>query len=414
MASSLITFLRWFLTVPALLVLVVQPYPAYASSRGALTQVLPHGSAPTEGLCKTSVHRHGYKCQEFKVRTSDRYILGMQRIQAPNTKFKCNGTRIPVILQHGVLMDGQGWFVNTPSQSLPLVLADNGFDVWIANSRGTRYSSQHDIFNPTDPEFWDWSWDELASEDLPAFVNFVSTQTKQKPHYIGHSQGTIMALAAFSEGKVYDKLRSAVLLSPVAYLHHITTVFGQVLAKSFLADIGSLIGLAEFDLQGFQLKQYFQTICSNNHFNCYDAVTLVTGNNCCLNSTTMPEWLNNQPAPSSMKNMVHLSQTVRGGVFAKYDYGSPNANKAKYGQEIAPCYNLANITKSFPLFISHGALDALSDPVDVDLLMDQLKSHDGDKLTFQFVKNYAHLDFILGMTANEVVWKPVMAFLKRY
>ena len=35
--------------------------------------------------------------------------------------------------------------------------------------------------------YWNWSWDDLVVNDLPAMVDFVNTQTGQKPHYIGHS-----------------------------------------------------------------------------------------------------------------------------------------------------------------------------------------------------------------------------------
>lgn len=45
--------------------------------------------------------------------------------------------------------DGMTWFFNPPEQSLPLILADKGFDVWIANTRGTRFSRKHRTLYPT-------------------------------------------------------------------------------------------------------------------------------------------------------------------------------------------------------------------------------------------------------------------------
>lgn len=35
------------------------------------------------------------------------------------------------------------WLVSPPDQSLALLLADNGFDVWITSTRGTKYSRGH-------------------------------------------------------------------------------------------------------------------------------------------------------------------------------------------------------------------------------------------------------------------------------
>jgi lysosomal acid lipase/cholesteryl ester hydrolase len=63
-------------------------------------------------------------------------------------------------------------------------------------------------------------------------------------------QGTLIALASFSEGKLGNQLKSAALLSPIAYLSHMTTALGVVAAKSFAGEITTLFGLAEFFPKG--------------------------------------------------------------------------------------------------------------------------------------------------------------------
>jgi hypothetical protein len=41
------------------------------------------------------------------------------------------------------------WLLNSPEESLAFILADSGFDVWISNTRGTRFSRGHVSLNPT-------------------------------------------------------------------------------------------------------------------------------------------------------------------------------------------------------------------------------------------------------------------------
>ena len=51
------------------------------------------------------------------------------------------------------------------------------------------------------------------------------------------SQGTLIALASFSEGRLVDNLKSAALLSPVAYLTHMTTPLGILAARAFVGEV---------------------------------------------------------------------------------------------------------------------------------------------------------------------------------
>lgn len=144
------------------------------------------GANETKGLCATVVNGTGYDCTEYMVETEDGFLLGLQRISHGRAIGKKR--RLPVLLQHGLLQGGDNWVLNLPSQSLGFILADEGFDVWIANGRGTRWSHGHKTYAKHDKEYWDWTWDELAEFDLPAMLKFVMTTTGSKVFYVGHSQ----------------------------------------------------------------------------------------------------------------------------------------------------------------------------------------------------------------------------------
>ena len=103
---------------------------------------------------------------------------------------------------------------------------------------------------------------------------------------------------------------------------------------------------------------------------------------------------------------------VRRGIIAKYDYGDASDNMKHYGQATPPVYDVSAIPDDFPLFLSSGGRDSLSDVQDVQRLEQALQSHDSDKLTVQYLADYAHADFILAGNAKERVYRPLMAFFR--
>ncbi|KAH9792024.1 triacylglycerol lipase 2 [Citrus sinensis] len=347
-----------FLIFCVLVLLVFESRSAYGSSRGWLGRAGDATAAQEIGICASSVIIHGYKCQEIDVTTKDGYILNLQRIPEGRAAGGGQIKRPPVLIQHGVLVDGLTWLLNPPEQNLPLILADHGFD-----------------------EFWNWSWDELVAYDLPAVFDHVYEQTGQKIHYVGHSLGTLIALASFSEGLQVDKLKSAALLSPIAYLSYMRTALGVIAAKSFVGEITTLLGLAEFNPKGKPVADFLKSLCTNPVVNCYDLLTSLTA--------------------------------VRDGVIAKFNYGRPDYNLMHYGEFRPPIYNISNIPHDLPLFVSYGGNDALADVRDVENLLDSFKFHDGDKLGVQFIKSYGHADFIMGINAKDIVYNQVVAFFKR-
>lgn len=52
------------------------------------------------------------------------------------------------------------------TNSLPFLLANNGYDVWVNNTRGNRYSRNHVFLDPdNDKVFWDYSFEDMAKYD---------------------------------------------------------------------------------------------------------------------------------------------------------------------------------------------------------------------------------------------------------
>ena len=90
---------------------------------------------------KQIAEENGYKFEEHEVTTSDGYILTLHRIRL------IEGGK-PVLLQHGIEDSSTTWVMNSPDKAPAFLLAKNGFDVWLSNSRGNKFSKKHLSLNP--------------------------------------------------------------------------------------------------------------------------------------------------------------------------------------------------------------------------------------------------------------------------
>lgn len=115
---------------------------------------------------------------------------------------------------------------------LGYLLADLGYDVWMGNARGNRYSRNH-VSNDPDGwrgnrrRFWSFSWHEIGEIDLPTMIDYVSTVTGyRRMHYIGHSQGTTAFFVMCSQRPEYnDRIISMNALAPVAFMSNLKSPF---------------------------------------------------------------------------------------------------------------------------------------------------------------------------------------------
>jgi len=83
-------------------------------------------------------------------------------------------------------------------------MADTGdYDIWMMNSRGNHKSRDHLWLDPdTDPEFWNFSFQEIGEYDLPGCLDFLFSNRKEskfKVIILGHSQGTTIATYTLAE-----------------------------------------------------------------------------------------------------------------------------------------------------------------------------------------------------------------------
>jgi len=137
---------------------------------------------------------YDYPFERHYYETSDGYINCLHRISGPRgTSAEANAqakVKKPVMLyQHGLLDSSAGICCNGTELSTAYFFADSGFDVWMNNSRGNKFSRAHVYLDPDhDKKYWDFSFQHMAAHDLPAAITTVLGKTGVKSlSYIGHS-----------------------------------------------------------------------------------------------------------------------------------------------------------------------------------------------------------------------------------
>lgn len=137
-------------------------------------------------------------------------------------------------------------------------MSDEDFDVWLMNTRGNTYSTNHTMYGSFDSrsrknreKYWSFSNDEIGYYDLPACIDYILHKTEQsKVHYIGHSLGSTVFFIMASDRPEYNaKIEMMHALAPPVFLQN--TIFPIRMVASSV----SLIHVR------FQLKY---TVCNYN------------------------------------------------------------------------------------------------------------------------------------------------------
>lgn len=188
------------------------------------------------------IEAEGYKIERHEVITDDNYVLGLYRIPSkkPNAK--------TVFLMHALFVTSLDYFVFGPKYSLGkfwkyeiiinsniltlgYILANENYDIWFGNARGTQFSRKHILLDPDNStEFWDFSFHEIGKYDLPAMIDYALTATNQsKLHYIGYSQGCTTFFLMLSLRPEYNaKIESMHAMSPALFIQDIRATFPKV------------------------------------------------------------------------------------------------------------------------------------------------------------------------------------------
>ena len=164
-----------------------------------------------------------YEIETHLIETVDGYILTIFHIPPKNISEKAP----PVLFQHGLLDSSDGWICNGKEKSLPLILSNKNYDIWISNSRGNKYCKKHIKYTDKDFEFWQFSLHDMGLYDLPCILEYIMERNKsgERIIYFGHSQGTAMLFSALTSHCDYFRqyIKLFVALAPIARITHMSS-----------------------------------------------------------------------------------------------------------------------------------------------------------------------------------------------
>ena len=355
---------------------------------------------------KDYIKSMGYKLEEHEVITEDGYKLTLWHI-IQNKSIDKNKV---VYFQPGFLCTA--WvFFQLGKYSLPFMLTDLGYDVWIGNNRGTIFSLDHISKDPEDwnGDYWDFNMDDYVVYDLPASITYVRQTTgANKIDYIGHSQGTTIFYMLYMHAPAYieysiNKFISLGSVPNIAYTNFLPI---NILDKIYgLLEMSQPLTKAVFF--GVGQRKLLSNICKTTPNICkvaFEAAASLTPTNRIRYETLFP-FLFYYPAGTSSDTLLHWSQIHQ---HKKLVYFNPEYSKNKEVYE----YDI-DVIKNWKIkaFIQRTDCDTFSSYGDVTELYDTIKNK--DLITLVDTPLYGHTDDLAAESAIEDVYIPVINFLEK-
>ena len=309
------------------------------------------------------------------------------------------------------------WVISDWAQAPALVMARAGYDVWLGNNRGTKWSLDHLTLNNKKKEYWEFDWEDMGTQDTPTALNYITKTTGfEKVTYIGHSEGTsqIVSGSTLVPDVYRDKVNLAVLLAPPISMKNTDVALLNLMSLPvnvhIITSMIETIHLYSVLPYGYLTSGVAGAFCSLFNGKLCDLVMgmFVDNDPTVDDQDRYPVMMSYLPAGCGYKNIIHYGQGINRKTqgYWRYDYGKKE-NVKKYGSETPPQYDLSKI--DYPVAILGGSQDLLADTKDVDWLNEQIKEH----VVFYHQYYLGHISFAI---AKDMSWftVDVMALVNHY
>lgn len=338
----------------------------------------------------------GFKCEEHIVETADGYILVLHRLFPRSESSSNTSHRTPVLFIHGAMLSSEIWVCfDRKKRSLALTLTDQGYDVWLLNRRGNRYSQKHSSVTPDTRAFWDFSIDECIRHDLPASVDHVlRISAAPKVVLVGFSQGTAEIFGSLSiNPPLVRKVSCVIALSATM----VPRIIPNALTRSMIRWTPELVFLIFGRLSMLSSVFFWQGCLSPGAYvwSMDMAMYLLFGWDCAnIKKREKNNFYRHLYSQASVKQIVHWFQIMRAGRFQMYD-DCPST------WTVVPEYPVSNVET--PVLAISGSRDCLAN---VAHLTSHLRN-----ATIHCIPGYEHIDPLWAHDAHTIINPKVVEFL---
>mmetsp|Transcript_24961 Transcript_24961/g.31140 ORF Transcript_24961/g.31140 Transcript_24961/m.31140 type:complete len:223 (-) Transcript_24961:496-1164(-) len=222
------------------------------------------------------------------------------------------------MFQHGLLDSSDSWIINEADKAPAFLAADAGYDVWLGNLRGNKYSLKHSTLDSNDDAklYWDFDIGHHERLDLVSMIDFIKQETGfEKIAYVGHSMGTTIMFRMAAENRTYleNNISTFVGLGPVVVpvnaIDEAKIVYAVMPVMDEVYDALTFFGFYQLGEPTPFSVYVLDKLCTKMTFLCLDMLTLIATNEKELSSQDrFTAFMGHYPSGGSLNVVFHFLQ----------------------------------------------------------------------------------------------------------
>ncbi|ODM90503.1 Lipase 3 [Orchesella cincta] len=370
------------------------------------------------------INFRGYNATKYKIQSEDGYISTIIRISG-GLKSPARSDNKSVLLFHGLGGSSANWIIQRGDRNFAFILVKSGYEVWLADLRGTSSSMGHTHLDPdSDLSYWNFTIDDIGTRDLPLFLDLIKNETGiEKVYFACHSTGCAVWLAGLAElPELNERFEAGFLLGPASYLGAMynpmillyIAMFGTPLDELLSTWMkGRISGEPSYFAKMLGLTP--EKVCGSWSFMrcgiCDNLFFATFGNDeAQMDYENLPNIISKMQDNIPYGLLRHRMQNGINCTFRKFDYGVEK-NLVKYGNKVPPIYNLNGIR--VPTYIFYGENDNLVTRLDAEKTR--------NAIPVQFMRGFyqvewplfTHPDFIMARDADIFVYNKILNIMMK-